>query len=131
MPDHLLDGQARCERIAELAPAGAGVERRKIGADRVEHRETRQGRGQLGELIVRRMAGQYAEHSRDFLHAQHVEIGNSARFVDRPGEVHVALRIASPLDIPANQSHLQISVGHCRSSTISPLPHVCQESAGV
>ncbi len=126
VPRHAFDRQACCEGVAELPPPRAGrlrTARRQIRTDRLENGKAGQRSRELGELVLVRTTRQCAEAAGDFLQAQDVEIADPPRLVERAREVHVARGVASPLDIPADQSHRQISVAGCGSSTISPSPN--------
>ncbi len=107
MPVDLAHREPRQDHVAE-APA-PGALRRMIDGDSGRGGIARKQRRQRSELVVIRVAGEprIRKIVGDLLQAQHVEVGERARFRDDPLRVDTSVDAAAPLDIPGDEIHLR------------------------
>ena len=103
VPEHLADGQPREDRVAEEATSAAAVV--LVGRGAEEAAVPGERRTEPRHLVLAGTAGQVREADRDFLQAQHVEVGEVTGLADDALGVDAAVDAAAPLDVPGDQFH--------------------------
>src|SRR5467141_2045194 len=102
-PEHLQDGKARDDRVAEFAPLPS--RRRTIRGDALHDAVAREQRSERRVLVLARASREVGEVARDLLQAQHVEIGHLSRDPGDARRVDPAIASAAPLDVPGDELH--------------------------
>ncbi|SAK51806.1 hypothetical protein AWB76_01606 [Caballeronia temeraria] len=112
MTQHLPHRQTAHDRVAELAARDARADRRQVRADSIDDGRAGNQRFELGELIggraPREPAGllAFVKAARHFLQAENVKVMQRFGFRDDTRQIDAAIRAASPLNVPVDESHV-------------------------
>ena len=98
---YLRDRQPAQDHVAERTPYARGPG--CVDGYAADRRMPGQQAGQQVELVLAAAALERREVRRDFLQAQHIEVGQRLRVFDDAPRVDTAVDAAAPLDVPGDQ----------------------------